>query len=84
MVISAGLQGRNYWDDLRNRQNDYGFSSIEAGTAQVRSSAVKDSAQSRSVCRSLRSTAWLDGLRGFAALLVSTNRSRRAHSDRLN
>lgn len=75
MVISAGLLGRNYWDDVEDRQDDYGFSSIEAGVSHLRSASLakKEAMSLRPVSRGLRPTAWLDGLRGFAALLVSND-----------
>lgn len=72
MVISDGLLGRGYWDEVKEKQDIYAFSSIGTGAlCNIRPSTLKDSAQARQISGNLRSTSWLDGLRGFAALLVS-------------
>lgn len=71
MVIPAGLLGQNYWDDVKDKQDSYGFSSIETGLLPAKRSHMRaSSTQLKQTSRDLRSTAWLDGLRGFAALLV--------------
>ncbi|MBA7489684.1 hypothetical protein ES702_00218 [subsurface metagenome] len=72
MVVSEGLLGRGYWEVVKEKQDQYAAPSKDIGAlSSVRPYVLSESAQSRLPLGNLRSTAWLDGLRGFAALLVS-------------
>lgn len=68
MVMSEGLLGQGYWKGVKEKQDQYAAPAGALGL--VTSSEWHRSAQNRSLPGSLRSTSWLDGLRGFAALLV--------------
>lgn len=72
MVISEGLLGRSYWEEVKEKQDQYAAPGKGIGTlSAVQPYILNESAQSRLLLGTLRSTSWLDGLRGFAALLVS-------------
>ena len=72
MVISEGLLGRNYWEGVKEKQDQYAAPGKSISTlSAIQPYLFSESAQSRSSLGNLRSTSWLDGLRGFAALLVS-------------
>jgi len=70
MGNSEGLLGHDYWQSVKEKQDQY----VAGRTGRwalnvVRPSIFTKSSTSRQQ-RQLRSTAYLDGLRGFAALLV--------------
>lgn len=71
MVISEGLLGKTYWEGVKEKQDQYAAPTKGFGALSVIPPySWNESVRSRSMSGSLRSSSWLDGLRGFAALLV--------------
>lgn len=71
MVISEGLLGKTYWAGVKEKQDQYAVPGKSVSVcSDVPTYGWNESMQSKSPSGSLRSTSWLDGLRGFAALLV--------------
>ena len=71
MGTTEGILGQDYWQTVRDKQDQYAAARTgEWALNVVRPSIFSPKSVKARSPRQLRSTAYLDGLRGFAALLV--------------